>query len=148
MKLILIVILLSRCFASADILLKTDINFSLNEKMRTLAVDYLSDMTPVYAEIAKSGWVFHDGETPYFERKYVALITRTPEHQAVVEARGEVRKGENTYESKICERVTCGFSLRKSESEKVNVDKQESIGLGALSVFRKIGRYPGYLRDL
>ena len=128
--------------------LKTSINQKLNEKMVT-SVDYTASIQaiqPVIDELGKKGWVFTtDGDSCSFHRQYKILITRTAEHQEVVEKRGEVRKGENTYESGVYQTMRCAD---KYGEEKIDMDYVTSVGNAALDAFGFGDKHANWLRDI
>ena len=128
--------------------LKAEVNQKLNEKMAT-NVDYTSSiqaMQPVISELEKKGWTFTSkGQNCAFERKYKVLITRTPEHQDVVERRGEVAIGDNTYESGVHMTTRC---IDKYGEQKIDIDYVTSVGNAALDAFSFGDKPANWLRDL
>ena len=128
---------------------KAGINQSLNEKMTTVSTDYTANivaMQPIITKLEGKGWVFTtDGRNCAFERKYKVLITRTPEHQAVVEKRGEVSKGDNTYESGVHATTRCRDTYGE---EKIEMDYMTAMGNAALEAFGFGDKHANWLRDL
>jgi len=91
---------------------------AINAKIKTLmgdltAKDYLANkavlktvLTKLHDSAAYGGWIIEANNPDWslatevkLRRTYKILITRSPEHQAMVEKNGEVAIGDNTYQS-------------------------------------------------
>ena len=85
---------------------KNEINFRLDREIMG-GVDAVPDrlrnedaFKPILDEVAKEGWALSETLPGEFRisRAYVLRVTRSSEHQKLVEDRGEVAAGNNTYD--------------------------------------------------
>ncbi len=70
-------------------------------------------------EVAKEGWIVSEPRPGEFRirRAYVLRVTRSAEHQKLVERRGEVAVGDNTYEHPHSEQYPISETFRYGEVE-------------------------------
>ena len=70
-------------------------------------------------EVAKQGWLLSDISRGEFrvERAYVLRVTRSADHQKLVEDRGEVAVGDNTYEHPHSEQYLISETFRYATTE-------------------------------
>lgn len=84
-------------------------------------------------------------------RGWVEVRTRTPEHQALVERRGEVKPGENTYETTVRQEIhsEIGGAWREREQDAGLVLDSPLLALApAMVLAGRRGERPGRLRDI
>ena len=134
---------------------KTEINERLDREVMGgtgTVPDRLStdaDLQPVIDEIAKEGWVVSEPSRDNFLAKhaYVVRVTRSPEHQALVEGRGEVAVGDNTYEHSHSSQFPISKTFFYGEEKLEITDAVMAKGLICLSA-NKHRRSANWVRDL
>ena len=85
---------------------KAEINLRLDREIMSgtdIVPDRLKNegsFKPILDEVAKEGWILSETSPGEFRiaRAYVLRVSRSAEHQKLVEDRGEVAAGDNTYE--------------------------------------------------
>ena len=106
---------------------KAEINLRLDREIMggvapNVAPDRLKNtgaFKTILNEIAKEGWAFSEPSPGNFrvERAYVLRVTRSAEHQKLVEDRGAVAVGANTYEHPHSTQYTISETFRYFEVE-------------------------------
>ena len=107
-------------------------------------------------EVAKEGWVISEISRGEFriERAYVLRVTRSTEHQKLVEDRGEVTAGDNTYEHPHSTQYPISKTFRYGKVEGVSdsgleiTDALMAQALICLAANRKGPRPEVRVRDL
>ena len=138
---------------------EADVKIEINERLDREVMkgtgtvpDRLStdaDLQPVIDEIAKAGWVVSEPSRGEFlaQHRYVVSVTRSPEHQALVEGRGEVPVGENTYEHPHTSEFPISETFFYGEEKLEITDAVMAKGLICLSANTQT-RSANWVRDL
>jgi len=146
-----------------DLAQRTVLNAALAERLGVApGADYTasrSAFAAVLGQLQAEGWRLRtqDGSAAranweaethlMLERRSVLRITRSAEHQAAAEAAGEVRPGENTYESVLVEQRKFSLASFVRDAQGVQSAVSSIVEAAALAGLRAPPKHPDFLRD-